>query len=87
MELRVIRLAESIFQTNHRLFPRSSSVVRPNQSVFPKYQAMILEKPSMSSTTASRFSTALRVSLDDEDGFLEKQCVVVTDEAVFSMDL
>jgi hypothetical protein len=87
MELRVVRLTESIFQTNHRLFPRSSSVVRPNQSVFPKYQAMILEEPSLGSMSASRCSMTLRVSFDDEEKRVEKQCVVVTDEAVFSMDV
>jgi hypothetical protein len=39
----------------------------------------------MSSTTASGFRTALRVSFDDEERFVEKQCVVPMDEAVFSM--
>jgi hypothetical protein len=87
LELRVFRLAESIFRANHRLFPRSSSVVRPNQSLFPKYQAMFLEEPSLGSMSASRFSMALRVSFDDKNGFLEKECVVLTHEAVFSMDL
>jgi hypothetical protein len=47
---------------------------------------MLLEEPSLRSMSAPRFSMALRVSFDDENGFLEKQCVVVIDEAVFSMD-
>jgi hypothetical protein len=41
---------------------------------------VILEKQSM-------FSMTPRVSFDDEDGFVEKKCVVVIDEALFSMDL
>ena len=36
---------------------------------------------------ASRFPTTLRVSFEDEEKLLEKQCVVQTHEAVFSMDL
>jgi len=62
-------------------------VFRLKQSVFRTYQGVILEKPSMSSTTASRFPTKLRVSFEDEEKLLEKQCVVQTHEAVFSMDL
>jgi hypothetical protein len=87
MELRLVRLAESLFQMNQRLFQRSSSVVHLNQSVFPKYQAMILEEPSLGSMSASRCSMTLRVLLDDEDRVVERQCVVVTDEAVISTEI
>jgi len=44
---------------------------------------VILEKPSMFATTASRFPMTLRVSFDDEERFVEEQCVVVMDEALF----
>ena len=87
LELRVFGLSDSKLQTNHRVFPRSSSVFRLKQWVFRTYQGVILEKPSMSSTTESRFSTTLRVLLEDEEKVLEKQCVVLIHEAVFSMDL
>jgi hypothetical protein len=80
LELRVVGLAASNFQTNQRVFQRSSSLVRLNEAV-------ILEKPSVFVTTASRSPMTLRVSFDDEEKRVEKQCVVVTDEAVFSMDV
>jgi hypothetical protein len=79
LELRVVRLAASNFQMNQRVFQRSSLLVRLNEAV-------ILEKPSMFATTASRFSMTLRVSFDDEERFVEEQCVVVVNEALFSMD-
>ena len=80
LELRVVRLAASNFLTNQRVFQRSSSLVRLNKTV-------ILEKPSMFATTESRFPMPLRVSFDDDERFVEEQCVVVMDEALFSMDL
>ena len=65
---------------NQRVFQRSSLLVRLNEAV-------ILEKPSMFATTESRFPMPLRVSFDDDERFVEEQCVVVMDEALFSMDL
>jgi hypothetical protein len=91
LELRVFQQAKSILQTNLRLlqgrsslFPRNQSLFQPNQRVVLMFEAMISEKPSKSTPAASRFSMELRVSLDDEAMFVEKQCVVVTHEAMFS---
>jgi hypothetical protein len=78
LELRVVGLAASSFRTNQRVFQRSSSLVRLNE-------AMILEKTSMFATTVARFPRTLRVSFGDEERFVEEQCVVGMNEALFSM--
>jgi hypothetical protein len=58
-------------------------MVRLKPSVSRRNQAGFCDEPSMSSTTEGRFPMGLRVSLDDEDWFVEKQCVVATNEGLF----
>jgi hypothetical protein len=87
LALRVVRLAESNLQMDLRVVQRSSWLVLKNESVFSMYQAVVLDEPSLGSMSESRCSMPLRVWLDDEGGFVEKQCVVEMDEAVISMDL
>jgi hypothetical protein len=60
------------------------AVFQPDQGVVATYQAVILERPSMPSTTASRSPMKLRVSFDDEEKLVEQQRVVLTREAMFS---
>ncbi|HEY8042235.1 MAG TPA: hypothetical protein VIF15_20675, partial [Polyangiaceae bacterium] len=62
-------------------------VARADVLVFPKYQAMILEEPSLGSMSASRCSMALRMLLEDEDGVVARQRVVMTDEAAISTEI
>ena len=44
LDLRLVSMAESIFQMDQRLFPRSSSLDLLDESLLPKYQAKFLEE-------------------------------------------
>jgi hypothetical protein len=87
LELRLVRLAESIFQTNLRRLQRSSTLVPPEEPLVSTYETEILEEPSLGSMSESRCSMALRVFLEEEDGFREEEWLVVMDETMISMDL